>query len=158
MLRKFEFVAIILVFVFCLNFPIQASAEENADEPKITTEVLNQISSWDELVETTVPITGDYSTIKNSEDFDCVWLIDTINKSTRSGSYNFQRTMIETESINYDRLMEKYQTIIEIYNNSFTRNLTLEFEKGEQNSFQIRVFTKSEEKLSTLVENSTSWE
>lgn len=103
---------------------IDTVSQNSTEEGKITLKFLQQINSWQELVNTVNPM-GDYSKIENHEDFCCVIFIETINKEAISEpiyhdmKYVNRGLYMELKNLDYDRLMQKYQTIVDIYNTSY---------------------------------------
>lgn len=98
---------------------------KEVEDGKLTLELLQQMSSWEELVNTAIPISdSSYKHIENKEDFYTVMLINGINHKLSLPVYHSAEYIshglggIKLKEIDYDRLMQKYQTIIDIYNAS----------------------------------------
>lgn len=96
---------------------------KEVEDGKLTLELLRQMSSWEELVNTAVSISdSSYKHTKNKEDFYTMMLINGINQKSSLRIYHGAEYIshgfggIELKKIDYDRLMQKYQTIIDIYN------------------------------------------
>lgn len=162
-MKKNFLVMAMVVAMMIPGFQLRVEAEEGvvseaSTDEVLTLEVLQQFQSWDELVNAVIPIDGNYNKVKNNEDFDCIWLIDTINKSTEKSSYSFSRTMLHFEAFDFDRLMQKYQTIIDCYNRSNEIQLGWNSEKIDETSFTINVYTESIHFVEKIIEEATSWE
>ncbi len=100
---------------------VVTATENQVQDGKITMEFLAQLSSWEELKNTVLPMAETY---QNKEDFYCVMLIRSLDKPMVSPIYHDAEYIkigfggIKLNEIDYNRLMNKYQTIIDIYNAS----------------------------------------
>lgn len=100
-----------------------SDSSEVVENGKLTLELLSQMSSWDELVKTAIPISGSYRNIENKEDLYCVWLIESLNDKHLSVPVYHDEMYIayglggmDLEEIDVQRMMSKFRTIIDIYN------------------------------------------
>jgi len=120
--------------------------EANVEDGKLTLELLDQIESWEELIKTGLPISyGDRANIENKEDRYCVMLLETLNEKNTENVYHNQEYVsvglagIKLEEINYNRLMKKYQRIIDIYNESNNLHLVWDVKPLNFNCIQVDI-------------------
>ena len=118
-----------------------ASETQEMEDGKITLEFLNQLSSWEELKNTVLPMAETY---QNKEDFYCVMLIRSLDKPMVSPIYHDEYIRIgfggiKLNEIDYNRLMNKYQTIIDIYNASKEIQVGLETRILSESILQVYV-------------------
>ena len=131
------------------RFSLTDSIEtKEVEDGKLTLELIQQMSSWEELVNTTLPISDiSWNNIENKEDFYCVMLIESINKRMTVPVYHDEEYIscglggISLKKIDYTRLMQKYQEIIDIYNAS--NNLQVVWETKILNEDYMQVNIKS---------------
>lgn len=58
---------------------------QEVEDGELTLELLQRTNSWEELVNTTLPISDQgWKKIKNREDYYCVMLIESINKKSEN--------------------------------------------------------------------------
>lgn len=96
---------------------------EEAENGRLTMEFLERMSSWEELVNTVLPISDIiWDDIGNKEDLYCLMLIEGINKKKTAHIYHNEEYVslglggISLEEIDYYRFLRKCQKIIDIYN------------------------------------------
>lgn len=96
---------------------------EEAENGRLTMEFLEQMSSWEELVNTVLPISDIIrNDTENEEDIYCLMLIEGINKKLTAHIYHNEEYVslglggINLEEIDYCRFLRKCQEIIDIYN------------------------------------------
>lgn len=128
------------------SFEDVETKEANVEDGKLTLELLDQIESWEELIKTGLPISyGDRANIGNKEDRYCVMLLETLNEKNTENVYHNQEYVsvglggIKLEEINYDRLLKKYQRIIDIYNESNNLHLVWEVKPLSFNCIQVDI-------------------
>lgn len=121
---------------------------KEAEDGKITLELLQRITSWKELTNTAFSISdSNCNDTTNKEDFYCIMLITSINKRSTAPVYHDEEYIsqsiggIRLKEIDYNRLMQKYQKIIDIYNTS--NNLQLVWKTKLLNEEIIQVDIKS---------------
>lgn len=130
--------------------PPQTSFEDletkEVEDGKLTLEVLQQMSTWKELVNMTLPISDNSrNNIENKEDFYCVMLIENINERSIATVYHDQEFIsvglggIKRNEIDYERMMRKYKEIIRIYNESNKLQLVWETKSLSFDCIQVNV-------------------
>lgn len=119
---------------------------EEVEDGKLTLELLDQMDSWEELINTALPVSYiDRANIENKEDRCCVMLMECINVRNKAHVYHDQEYIsvglggIRLEEIEYERMLKKYQKIIEIFNESNDLHLVWEAKPLSGNCFQINV-------------------
>ena len=148
---------LVIVMTLIMLIPVFQLRVKAGGEEFLTLEYLQEFQSWDELVNVVQPIINDnYNLIKNNEDYNCIWLIDNINQAKEKNMYSFSRTILYFKMLDFDRLMQKFQTIIDCYNRSNEIQLGWNYSEAEK-SFKINVYTKYEH-LSKTIEQSKNWQ
>ena len=128
-----------------LNTSAEIDKQKELKDGKLTLEFLEKISSWKELVNTTLPISDNYDNIENKEDYYSVMLIRSLTKTRRIYIYHDAKYVkatlggINLKQIDYDRLMKKFQAIINIYNASNELQLVWESKILSENYMQVDV-------------------
>lgn len=144
------FAIVFIMFFLLTSFNAQAEAADTNPnlDGKITLEFLNQMSSWEELVNTALPIwENSYNNIENKEDFYCIMLIKSIDAPMMLPIYHNEEYIkvgfggIKLKEIDEDRLFLKYQQIINIYNVSNELQLVLESKILSENNMQFYVYS-----------------
>lgn len=127
-----------------------SDSSEVVEDGKLTLELLSQMSSWDELVKTAVPISGSYRNIENKEDLYCVWLIEGINNKHLSVSVYHDEMYIayclggiDLEEIDDQRMLSKFRTIIDIYNHFNDLYLMWDYDILNERYLSIEVQSKN---------------
>ena len=120
----------------------QSETMEVVEDGELTIEVLQQISSWDEL-----KALLSFNNKENEEDLYCVMLLKGIDKTHIAPLYHDMEYVgiglggIDRKVIDQDRLMKKFQTIIDIYNKS--NDLQLVWESKILNDSYMQVDVRS---------------
>lgn len=123
----------------------QEATKNEFKEEKLTNEFFSKISSWQELKKIALPISGGYENIENKEDYWCVILIESIDKTVTAPVYHDAEYVsaglggISLQEIDYDSLMNKYQKIIDIYNTTHQLQLVWNSEILNENYMQVKV-------------------
>ncbi len=119
---------------------------QEVEDGELTLELLQRTNSWEELVNTTLPISDQgWKKIKNREDYYCVMLIESINKKMIAHIYHDQEYIsvglggIKCKEIDCDRLLHKYKEIIRIYNESNKLQLVWETKPLSFDCIQINI-------------------
>lgn len=108
-----EIVIVVLGLIF-LGFTFRYKEEDPTTQ--LTVELLNQMTSWEELLDTVCPIAESCLSSGNEEDRYCIHFIIKLNTNT---NYDELYSKIEKlEGKKKVRLKKKFKTIKTIYNSS----------------------------------------
>lgn len=144
----------LVVFILLSNFTVRAETSSNENETAValqeecnslednstlTIEVISELF-WDELVDKSHSIT--------SEEDRCVsWLINAVDEPQTIPAYpdetyiSYSQGGIPLNNIEYDRLMQKFYCVIELYNHY--HNLQLELTPKILNELYMQIDVKS---------------
>lgn len=117
---------------------------ERLKQPVYRLEIIKQLTSWDELVDAILPKNGDYAKIVNKEDYNLVMLIKNVNNTQLfSNTSNIKITLsgLSVEGMEYERFVQKCETVIDIYNQSNSLTLVWEPIVTDGKYMQIKIMS-----------------
>ena len=116
--------------------------QEELEDGKITIKVIEKMCSWDELVNMVIPTKPVYAEIENKEDLYVVMLVDGITKQQEMENNEYFDLVIggiKRQMIDLNRLMQKFQDIIDIFNQYHEIQLVLEYTILNETYMQVNV-------------------